>query len=231
MSLSPDISTPTASDIAGSDPTADAGATTQGTQPAAPAAPAGRTYSQSEFDNHTAGLRRSEQARYDRQLAIDRDRIRAELANPQGTVDHVAREVGTLRTQMSKFQLDSAVANVSKRYGNFNEAAVLQLIVDRGLDRLDAPYEDILDTAYRIWNHDTLAAKPPVDVEAIRKAAKDEALKEYQATKTSTAAATPRVEGAGGSAPTSSDARSKLRTRKGALDAAVERITKSQATA
>lgn len=221
MSLSQEISAPTAGDAG-----ADTGTTAPASAPAAPSAqtPSERTYTQAEFDTHAAGLRRSEQARYERQLAQERERIRVELTNPKAPQDPIVREVGTLRNQMSRFQLDSAVAQVSKQYPNFNEKAVLQLIVDRGLDRLDAPYEEILDLAYRIWDRDTLAGKPPVDVEAIKKAAKDEAIREYTSKKVETASKTPRTEGTGGSAPVSAKKITKSADLDAAIGAALDRI-------
>lgn len=220
MSLDESISTPTA----------DAGTDSQdtGTAPAAPAAQPERTYTQADMDRAAAWYRKS--------LREERDRIEQQYRQPEPPAqpgsDPVASDLRSLKQQMTEFQLDRAISDLSKRYPEFgNEqqlAEVLGIVVDRGLDRVThLPIGDVLDLAYRYWKADHSAAQPPMDVEAIKRQAKDEAVKEYLANKATTSASTPKPEGLGGATPV---APAKPKDWKSADSVAMEIIRKSRAT-
>jgi hypothetical protein len=212
---------------AGSDPTADAGAITE-TAPAVTRTPE-RTYSDSDM----AALRRSEQARYERRLEQEREQIRAELS---GTTEEQWRSRVEAELQASAktryaYEADTAISQMKAKYPKFeaNAVAIGQVMDREGITNIPGwSASQMLDYAYRLWERDELVKVPPVDVEAIKKKARDEALVEYTTKKTAAAEKTPRVEGAGGGTPVISDTREKRAGKKGAFDAALEYVTKSK---
>lgn len=229
------------------DPTADAEATTE-TAPAT-SAPAStgmasvgtseRTYTQADMDRAAAWYRKSvreERERIEREYASQREpeTDQADPAIRRQLEAMVGPMIAPLRQQQVEISLDRAVSTITKRYPDFeaNQRDILEAVVEMGLDKAThIPLDQMLDMAYRYWKHDKTAATPPVDVESIKKQAKDEAIKDYLDKMKTKSSNTPRPEGPGGSTPASTDPQAARRTKKGALDAALQYVQKSKAAA
>lgn len=141
--------------------------------------------------------------------------------------------IAPIKQQAVEVSLDRAVVALGKQYPEFNDEAKVRAIfgtvVDMGLDKAShLPIDRVLEMGYRYWKHDELsklAAQPPVDVEAIKKQAADEAVKAHITRKVDTASKAPRSEGSGGQGTvTPAKKITKVSEMESALEAALSRV-------
>lgn len=230
-------------DTALSEPTAEAAPPAE-TAPATPAPPAQveqpqRTYTQTDLDAAYAEARkwkREQEAR----LREEYERRAPRQAQPEGDPNLRAQieaivgpVIAPIKQQAVEVSLDRAVVALGKQYPEFNDEKkvreIFSTVVDMGLDKAShLPLESILEMGYRYWKHDELAklaSQPPVDVEAIKKQAADEAVKAHINRKVDTASKAPRSEGSGGQGTvTPAKKITKVSEMDAALEAALSRI-------
>jgi len=182
-----------------------------------------RTFTQSELD-----------AVVERRLA--RERSRYERPTQADPVAPLRAEINQLKQSYTSDKLDGAIASAKAKFKDFepNHVAIAKVIDDYGIayskDAKGQPlsFDKMIEAGYRLWQHIENEKKPPVDLETIKKQAFEEGRMSYLNGKTKTASTTPRAEAVGGGTPTSSDSVERRKTKKGAMDAAIERITKSK---
>lgn len=232
MSLDPEIGIP-------SEPTAAAEVPAPETAPAAsqaqPQTQAPRTYSQADMDRAAAWYRKSvqeERARIEREF----QQRSAPPQQPDPARDEATQFVraqfdnymAPYKQQLLETELDRTIASFAREAPEFGDENtvrdILGIAVEKGLDRrTDLSIAEVLNLAHYHW----LRSQPKPDIEAVKKQAKDEAVRGYLATKATTSASQPKPEGMGGATPVAS---AKPKDWKSADSVAMEIIRKSRAT-
>ncbi len=157
----------------------------------------GRTFTQAELDrilsDRLARERRQYEQRFSelqRQYEMQRGGYGPDYG-AQGERDPLEERVAPLVEAVEDLKLDREITDCRNRHPDFDETAVLRVMLDNGLPTVES--------AYRHWKYDSLAT---IDVKAIEKAAGEKAIQEYLKSKGATATTLPPIEGKGGGAPT-----------------------------
>lgn len=156
---------------------------------------------------------------YEQRYAQPKPEPDAAEAYLQQVIDARMRDaLAPIQAKEAERDLDAAIRSLSGKYKDWNEQSVLQSFLDLGLDRAThIPVQTALEMAYK-------HSYQPPDIEAIKRAERDAAIKEYTNIKIKTASKTPKPEGTGGQGTVGKRDLTNKRDFEEALDRALARI-------